>query len=268
LAGFQALHTQLASQVAFSPIDLDHPTLAPHQIDLAVLLGVLYHLKNPVTILEQLALRSRYLLTSTRVMRRAPDGRDLTGLPVAWYLDHAQTNSDSTNYWILTQAAFELLLRRAGWEILSLHNHGHRDGSEPVRQDRDERVYVLARSRHFHFPGFELTRGWYALEPGPFRWTEPEFAFTIPAPTGPTLELDLFIPEALGEVTLSGELNSHPLPAQRFPPGSATYRAQITNTKGPWHVTLRTAKPFLQDGLPYGIVVPFSGHPIRTSTTK
>lgn len=261
LAGFRAMQARLGSAVPFTPVDLDHPVLGPRQVDLTFLLGVLYHLKNPVTILEQLAARSRYLMTSTRVMRRAPDGRDLQGLPVAWYLDHAETNNDATNYWILTQAAFELLLKRAGWEILRLHNHGVREGSEPIRTDRDERVYVLARSRHFVFAGGELTRGWYHLEPGPFRWTEPEFGFTLAAPAGGVLELDVFVPEAVGEAVLTGEVNGVALPAQRLT-GSATYRAAVA-LSGEWRVTMRVEKPFVLDGLAYGLVVPFANCPIR-----
>ena len=261
LAGFQALHAALGSQVPFAPIDLDHPSLGPHQVDVAILLGVLYHLKNPVTILEELAKRGRYLLMSTRVMRRAPDGRDLHGLPVAWYLDHAETNRDSTNYWILTQAAVELLLRRAGWDLLRAYNHGVQDGSEPIREDRDERVFVLARSRHFLFRGGELTLGWHQLEPGPFRWTEPEFGFTLETAQPGALEVDVFVPESIGSVTLAGEVNGIALPAQACR-GSATYRAAVS-VPGPWHVRLRVDRPYLQDGVEYGVVVPFSGTPIR-----
>ena len=265
-AGFHALRERLGSQVPFVPVDLDHPALPMAPVDLAVMLGVLYHLKNPVTILEQLALRSRYLLASTRVMRRSPDGRDLTGLPVAWFLDHAQTNNDSTNYWILTQAAFELVLARAGWEVVSLLNHGS-TGSEPIREDRDERVFVLARSRHFRVAGGELTHGWYGQEPGPFRWTEAEFGFVMDPASGSTLELDFYLPELVmaqvGRVRLTATVNGFVLDTCVFEAaGTATYRTRF-EASGALEVRFRVDGVTVRDGHAYGVVVPFGECPIR-----
>ena len=263
-SGFRALHAELHSQVPFTAVDLDHPALPPGPTDLTVLLGVLYHLKNPVTILEELALRSRYLLVSTRVMRRAPDGRDLTGLPVAWFLDHAQTNQDATNYWILTQAAFELMLKRAGWEIVRRLNHGVTSGSEPIREDRDERLFCLARSRHYLVPGGELTDGWYGVEPGPFRWTEPEFGFVLDAAAGSTLELDFYLATA-DRVTLTAFVNGVELETCVFAAaGPATYRAACP-ASGVLDIRFRVEGASERDGRPYGVVVPLGHSPIRVS---
>ena len=51
-----------------------------------VLLGILYHLKNPFLVLETLAGVADYCLLSTRIARLAPDGARLQGLPVAYLL--------------------------------------------------------------------------------------------------------------------------------------------------------------------------------------
>jgi len=266
-AGFRHLHAQLASRVPLLPVDLDHPQLPARQTDLAILLGVLYHLRNPFTILEELALRSRYLLTSTRVMRRSPQGRDLADLPVAWFLDEHETNADATNYWILTPAAFEKMLRRAGWQPLAVHHHGDTQASNPADYQHDERMFCVARSRHFQLDACELTRGWFALEPGPFRWTEPEFAFRFHEPCAPgTLELDFYLPDALNApVTLQGFAGARPLPPQTFTTGGEhVYRAAWPGGSEV-DLTFRVTASWTDfpPHEPRGVVVPFRAAPLR-----
>lgn len=117
--------------------------------DLVFFLGILYHLKNPYYVLEKLAKHSRHLLLSTRVMRFSPDERYMGGLPVAYLLDPDESNNDATNYWILTEAALRRLANRSGWDVLRLATVGDTATSNPSAANRDERAFVLLKSRHF-----------------------------------------------------------------------------------------------------------------------
>jgi len=73
--------------------------------------------------------------------------------------------------------------------------------------------------------GFQLIKGFYALEGNAWRWTAKNFSVVLRAPAaasqkGATLRLKLNIPEAiaakLGAMTLSAEAGGVPLPAEKF----------------------------------------------------
>ena len=80
---------------------------------MAVLLGVLYHLRNPFYALEELASRASYCLLSTRVARRFPDGSVMPGgVPLAYLLGERELNADETNYFIFSEPGLRTLLQR------------------------------------------------------------------------------------------------------------------------------------------------------------
>ncbi len=80
---------------------------------------------------------------------------------------------------------------------------------------------------------WQLRRGFYGLESNAWRWTSREFSVVLMAPQGEDLlELLLVIPETqiqkLGPMTLSAEIDGHPLEPQVFSqPGSYTYSRKI-----------------------------------------
>ncbi len=130
-------------------MDLDSQFALPHgHYGLVLFLGILYHLQNPFFILKQLSAHADYLLLSTRVAARTPGpGVDLRDAPVAYLVAPMELNNDPTNYWIFSMPGLRRLIERTGWELLDEITLGVTDGSsDPARNDRDERAFVLLRS--------------------------------------------------------------------------------------------------------------------------
>jgi len=146
MQGLRTLAKVLGSQVLIQEVDLDARFDAAGPYGLALFLGTLYHLKNPFYALETLAGQARYCLLSTRVARWGP-GREvrLENLPVAYLLDSAELNADSTNYWIFSPAGLTLLARRAGWSVCASAHSGAVE-SDPQTPAGDERMFLLLRS--------------------------------------------------------------------------------------------------------------------------
>jgi tRNA (mo5U34)-methyltransferase len=149
LRGARLLAQHLGSSVVIHDVDLDSYFALPStQYDLVFFLGILYHLKNPFLVLESLSKVTRYLLVSTRIARFAPQGDAIKHLPVAYLLHPTETNNDSTNYWIFSETGLMRLFERTGWDILTSHNVGDTNNSDPARPDHDERCFALLASRN------------------------------------------------------------------------------------------------------------------------
>lgn len=148
LRGARALCAHLRSSVKVHDIDLDRQFSLPRErYGLVFLLGILYHLQNPLYTLRELALRSSYCLLSTRVARFAGPARTpIADLPVGYLVAPDETNNDATNYWILSPAGLERLVARAGWTIADRANVGNTIASDPATPENDERMFVLLRS--------------------------------------------------------------------------------------------------------------------------
>jgi tRNA (mo5U34)-methyltransferase len=147
LQGAHMIKEALSSSVEITDVDLDRQFLLPERrYGLVLLLGVLYHLKNPYYVLETLSRHARHCLLSTRVARFSPDGTYLHDIPVAYLVDERELNNDPTNYWIFSHAGLQRLISRSGWEIADEFSHGDTTRSDPASPDRDERSFLLLRS--------------------------------------------------------------------------------------------------------------------------
>jgi tRNA (mo5U34)-methyltransferase len=144
------LHTLLGSSASIAEVNLDAQFHLPRQrYGLVVFLGILYHLKNPYFAMEAIAKTAKYCVMSTRVAKFAPDGTRIAHLPVSYLLDPDESNNDATNYWIFSEQGLRRLVGRAGFDVEAWSTVGCTDSSEPAKADRDERAFVLLRSRHF-----------------------------------------------------------------------------------------------------------------------
>jgi len=144
--GARILKGALNSSVTIRSVDLDSQIDFPSKkYDVIFLLGVLYHLKNPFFVLENLAQVTRYCFASTRIARQAPDGHLLSPYPVAYLLGRRECNNDHTNYWIFTDEGLKRLIDRTGWSLLSQVNIGDTTNSNPADLDRDERAHFFLR---------------------------------------------------------------------------------------------------------------------------
>jgi tRNA (mo5U34)-methyltransferase len=211
MRGVRALKAALGSSVALHEIDLDRPFTLPHDTyGLVFFLGILYHLRNPFYVLEELARRSGHCLLSTRVARRFPNGAAMpAGVALAYLVGEDELNQDNSNYFIFSEAGLRVMLQRAHWEVREYISLGDTRHSDPVRPDRDERAFCLLRSRHNRLANLELLEGWHESEETGWRWTRREFAVLIRGTrgSGSALTMKIFVPEEslerLGPLTLS-----------------------------------------------------------------
>src|SRR5579862_5219344 len=78
MRGIRKLKEALQSNIEIAAYDLDSRFDLPQgPYDLVVVLGILYHLKNPYYLLELLARHARFCLLSTRVTRFTPEGLNI-----------------------------------------------------------------------------------------------------------------------------------------------------------------------------------------------
>lgn len=149
LQGARRLRELLDSKLPIDELDLDGPFEMPERrFGLVIFFGLLYHLKNPIYVLERFASVSRWMILSTRIARRAKqDDARIADLPVAYLLGPEECNNDATNYWIFSPAGLERVLSRAGWAVRTSFTSGETEASNPSDPDHDERAYLLAESR-------------------------------------------------------------------------------------------------------------------------
>lgn len=121
--------------------DVDREFDLDGQYDLALCLGLLYHLRNPMLLLMELAHHADELLLSTRVSTHLPDGREVSDVSCAYFLRCRESNNDPTNYWNFTPTGLEAVLRRCGWIVHASKIVGTAK-SNPVDSDRDARMFV------------------------------------------------------------------------------------------------------------------------------
>jgi tRNA (mo5U34)-methyltransferase len=158
--GIRLLKQALASTVEIGETDLDAQFRLPaERYELALFLGILYHLKNPFLALESLARCSPYAFISTRIARfNVADGAqgkggvnpqrvDLRNVPVAYLVGPEETNNDSTNYWMFSEAGLRRVLFRTGWNVLDFMTLGNTTGSDPATAAGDERAFCLVQAR-------------------------------------------------------------------------------------------------------------------------
>lgn len=196
---------------------------------LALLLGVLYHVKNPMRVLERLSMHARYLILSTRVARRSPDKSvDLANLPVAYLVGGSETNDDPTNFWIFTRSGLERLLARCGWRVADWLSVGNTADSDPASAEGDERAYVFAENARTPVMHGRMLEGWYEQEGWEtWRWTARRFSAEFPH-TGRVVSVKLYVPENLGSVTLTATANGELLsPGSFSDPGHHEYVTPI-----------------------------------------
>jgi SAM-dependent methyltransferase len=255
MAGVRALVQAMGACVEVFERDIDDDLRAPvERYSLALMLGVLYHLKNPFRVLEALSRHARYLVLSTRVARRAPDREtSIAWLPVAYLVGDAETNDDATNFWIFSPVGLERLLARAGWRVVDSLSVGNTVDSDPSSEAGDERMFVFAENTRQPVVGGRMLHGWYEQEGWEtWRWTAREFGCEF-ARAGPRLAVKLYVPESLvaarGSVTLSADVNGVALASQRFDDvGHYEYLASVPQVAEPVVVRLSLDGSFRAGG--------------------
>lgn len=238
MRGVRLLQAALESSVQIWEVDLDaHFAPPPVHYGLILLLGVLYHLKNPFYVLETLATTTRYCLLSTMITAATPDGRaSLKELPVAYLLDEQEANNDPSNYWVFTEVGLRRLLARTRWEVCDWLVVQPKVGRRATFWEKRERAFCLLRSQVAD-PGSttRLLCGWHNLEEWTWRWTERKFSAALPVPRRSgtaALTLKFVLPEPvlerLGSLTVSARLGGRQLlPETYHRAGEWVYRREL-----------------------------------------
>ncbi len=150
LRGARAMKEALGSAVNINEIDIDKQFKLDRNYDLIFFLGILYHLKNPFFICEELSQHSRYMFVSTRVIRHfVAGGPDISDSTSAYLVHESESNNDATNFWMFTQKGLKLMLERAGWRVVKMITLGDTVASNPQDANHDERAFALLESKHF-----------------------------------------------------------------------------------------------------------------------
>jgi tRNA (mo5U34)-methyltransferase len=265
MRGIRALKAALGSRVEIHEIDVDRPFTLPHDTyDLVVFLGILYHLRNPFYVLEELSRRTTHCLVSTRVARCLPDGTPLpANAALAYLLGESELNQDNSNYFIFTEAGLRVMLDRSHWDVLDYVGMGDTSLSDPVHAQHDERVFCLLRSRHERLADVELLGGWHESEETGWRWTAREFAVRVRAgERARALTMKLYIPEEslrrLGAITLSGSVDGRELEPAIFESAGLAMFVRDVSAAGEVEVRFRVDKalpPDEDDARERGVIV-------------
>ena len=142
MRGIRALKAALGSAVEIHELDVDRPFTLPHDTyDLVFFLGILYHLRNPFYVLEELSRRTTRCFLSTRVARRFPDGSAMPpNVALAYLLAEEELNQDNSNYFIFSESGLRVMLERAHWDDSRLCEPGRhfaeRSGATGSRRTR------------------------------------------------------------------------------------------------------------------------------------
>jgi tRNA (mo5U34)-methyltransferase len=206
MAGVRRLKEALGSRVEILPMDVDAQFVLPRKdYGLALILGAIYHLKNPFYLLETVSRHARHAVMSTRLARRIPGlAGDAREVSLAYLLGADELNADDSNFWIFTEAGFRQMLRRTNWHALDYMTVGDTVASDPVSLDHDERVFCFAESR-YALANVELLDGWHEPEGSGWRWTERAFAVRVRVPVGKSrakLRMKVYVPEGVGPVEM------------------------------------------------------------------
>src|SRR5581483_6559319 len=276
LLGVHALKEQLKSSIRIHAIDLDTcPNPPGSNYGFTVMLGVLYHLKNPFLVLETLARTSRYIFLSTRIASLSPDRKKNFGsLPVAYLVEEDELNNDDSNFWIFSESALKRVVRRSGWDILHYTTFGPVYAADPVTPAGDARAFILAKSRLAAPPStFRLMRGWHNLEHEAWRWTDRVFSMEIHSAVAlqpATLRFVFQLPDVVftktPALTLSARVNGSALASRIYStPGEHEYIAQVPSVKAGTALVefelSHAIAPTDTDRRQLGLLVDFTGAP-------
>ena len=257
MRGIRTLKEAFGSDVEIHELDVDRPFTLPHDTyDLVFFLGILYHLRNPFYVLEELARRTSRCFLSTRVARRFPDGSAMpAGVALAYLLAEEELNQDNSNYFIFSESGLRVMLDRAHWKIRDHASLGDTSLSDPVRLDRDERAFCLLESTYDRLSNLELLAGWHESEETGWRWTEREFAVRVHAGVGRcVLTMKLYVAEEsvhrLGAITLHASANGTILaPATYDTAGMKSYVRELQSESGPVELRFSLDKALLPEEL-------------------
>lgn len=267
MRGIRSLKEKLQASIEIVGADFDSQfSLDGVEAGLALLLGVIYHLKNPFYVLEKLSKHAQYCVMSTKIASCLPDQRtSIAEWPIGYLLAADELNQDDSNFWIFSEAGFKRLLERTNWAILDYWKSPGGQGSSPESVDRDQRVFCLARST-YGITNIVLLNGWHDPESSGWRWTCRRFSIEVPNPPPKprALQFEVYVPRECmqeGRLSLVASSGAAQLFSQEFDrPGvhSVVRRLNISKASDALRIDFelnRALAPDAQDRRERGIIV-------------
>jgi hypothetical protein len=151
LRGIKYIKKRLKSKVIIYEYDLDSlnwPKL--DQYDFCFFLGIMYHLKNPVLVLEQLSKHVKKMVISSKVFDIVEIGGKKVRMSdhnLCYFWKPAETNNDTSNWWCYTESSMKQIIERAGWRVISATRVDQYVGkAEPSNMKLDGRYFIYAES--------------------------------------------------------------------------------------------------------------------------
>ncbi len=145
LKGCRYLKEYYNSDISILEMDIDRNISLENDYGFTFAMSLLYHLRNPLYVLNMLCLHSEYVLMSTRIASHAPDGTSIRDIPVSYLVGKKELNNDPTNYWLFSLAGIRRLIERSGFGIICERRVGKVDNSTPHQVKKDERYYALMK---------------------------------------------------------------------------------------------------------------------------
>jgi tRNA (mo5U34)-methyltransferase len=150
MQGVRALRDCLDSKIQICSGNLEDMDLSFLGMwDLIFFLGTLYHLPNPIRVLRKLSVVAPQIIASTKVfdVLQGVPGDHFRKRRVAYLLEPGESNNDSSNWWIPSEAAVTTMFERAGWRVgCSLRVDQATGRADPADPQADGRLFLMARS--------------------------------------------------------------------------------------------------------------------------
>jgi tRNA (mo5U34)-methyltransferase len=142
--GIKYLQRSFDRRVKLIERDIDFSSEPFGEFDLAIFLGILYHLRNPMKALTALAESAEHMVVSTAIISRLkPGGVNIEDEDIAGLMSARRRNNDPTNYWYFTPHSMRLVLKRCGWDVLDEFRCG--DVGQASPHGGDERMFTYCR---------------------------------------------------------------------------------------------------------------------------
>ena len=146
--GIKKLKSKLRSKITIVEKDIDEQEPLDKEVDLTILLGLLYHIKNPISLMQKLNNKSKYILFSTRITHYTPDLKhNISDYSLAYFPTSTEINNDPTNWWIFTESCLEKIFERTHWNIVCKQIVGEEKKSTPDDPHKDCRYFCLLKNK-------------------------------------------------------------------------------------------------------------------------
>jgi tRNA (mo5U34)-methyltransferase len=146
--------------------DIDPLDISPETVgtwDIVLFLGVLYHLKNPMSVLERMARVTKHLLVVESHIINLPM---FNNIPLAAFYEHDELNEDPTNWWGPNLKCLTQMVRSAGFPSVEIKQPSKEEkrakllGESRRAKLREVRRFLMGRAKDRPGSSRAVVHGW------------------------------------------------------------------------------------------------------------